>query len=472
MANIKQRISLDGADDVAAKLKKIGDTGADAFKKLKEYSGQSLGNVGEFAKAADRHVGEFAKAADRHGDVGGEDFGKKLREALHALHPVAEQAGIDLGNLGQFGRLAGAGLIPLGAAITGSLLFALAKVGEEAAKTKQHLDDLVRSPEAGNKLFEGLKRNAADTGTTSKDAGGYVEAMLRLRDKLEAENGGIVGSPSANFGPLSTNSVLAAEKVLTQRGILGGLTADKAKAFATEFGESILKDGTLTPDLIEKTSRTSQGLANWLATTLSGNTYETPEGLKIDAQRWHLNPGDINDVLARQAPSTQAAFDKRPKYVSDQIEASRSLAGRTVEKVGDTINSLDEIERTPLNAPIVPLQGPNAQPPDRPFNAPQSPEPGPGFFQSFWNSLSQALGAPPPQNTPGPQSSADDQAKTSDVAGLGSAARDASDGLKNLASIIAKVRDIASGTEPSVAAAAAGGGNMGRYQASPCEVLF
>jgi hypothetical protein len=46
---IVHRISLEGAEDVANKLKKIGDVSSDAFQKVKQYaddSGSGLANAG------------------------------------------------------------------------------------------------------------------------------------------------------------------------------------------------------------------------------------------------------------------------------------------------------------------------------------------------------------------------------------------------------------------------------------------
>src|SRR5579859_6318557 len=104
MTEIKQRISLDGAEDVASKLKKIGDTGADAFKKLKDSSaGASI-------------------SAHAEGLEGGSEAGSKLREVLHVLHPALDEAGLGLSNLGAYSRLAGAGMVALGTAIVGSVL--------------------------------------------------------------------------------------------------------------------------------------------------------------------------------------------------------------------------------------------------------------------------------------------------------------------------------------------------------------
>src|SRR5665811_2364685 len=107
--------------------KKIGDTGQDAFKKVKQYADDSHSGLG---KAGDAFAAIDGKGAER------------FREVLHALHPVLDSAGLGLGNLGAFSRVAGAGMAALAATIAASILVGLAKLGDEADKAKRRLDSL------------------------------------------------------------------------------------------------------------------------------------------------------------------------------------------------------------------------------------------------------------------------------------------------------------------------------------------
>jgi hypothetical protein len=54
---IVHRVSLEGAEDVANKLKKIGDVSSDAFKKVKQYSEQ---------RAESRIAGKWRPRQSRH----------------------------------------------------------------------------------------------------------------------------------------------------------------------------------------------------------------------------------------------------------------------------------------------------------------------------------------------------------------------------------------------------------------------
>src|SRR6185312_1173476 len=99
-------LSLEGAEDVSKKLKGAGDVGDEQAKRLKQAFADvgkgSSGSSGGDALGATAEAGEAA--ADR------------LREAIHILHPVLDEAGLGLGNLGAFARVAGAGIGALAAA--------------------------------------------------------------------------------------------------------------------------------------------------------------------------------------------------------------------------------------------------------------------------------------------------------------------------------------------------------------------
>jgi hypothetical protein len=101
---IVHRISLEGAEDVANKLKKIGDTSSDAFKKVKESvdgSGSGIAGLGN------------AFAGIEGKTEGGRLAAERFRETIHTLHPILDSAGLGLGNLGAFARVAGVGLAAL-----------------------------------------------------------------------------------------------------------------------------------------------------------------------------------------------------------------------------------------------------------------------------------------------------------------------------------------------------------------------
>src|SRR5579862_1021798 len=82
-----------------------------------------------------------------------EGSARSLREAIHVLHPVLEQAGLGLSNFAGLGFALRAGLPAFAAALTGTLLVALEKVAEGAAKAKAQLNGLLPGA-AGEQLFK------------------------------------------------------------------------------------------------------------------------------------------------------------------------------------------------------------------------------------------------------------------------------------------------------------------------------
>jgi hypothetical protein len=164
-------LSLEGAEDVSKKLKAAGDVGDEQAKRLKQSFGDvAAGNAGSHGFEAEA----------------GESGAHRLREALHVLHPILDEAGLGLGNLGAFARLAGAGFGALTAAIVGSVVVGLAKLADQAAATKKQLDDL--SSGHGGDHFAGLRADAKRLGTDVDNLLPAYKQALGLRNDLQASN--------------------------------------------------------------------------------------------------------------------------------------------------------------------------------------------------------------------------------------------------------------------------------------------
>lgn len=218
MPDIRQRISLNGADDVVSKLRKVGDTGQDALKKLKQYSGESLGKFGEHAEALE----------------GSHEAGEKLRESLHVLHPILESAGLELGKFGAFARLAGAGLVPLGAALAGSVLIGLAKVGEEAQKSTARLKALG----AGEGGFEELTQQAKALGVSVEKLEPGFQRLAAWNQKLAAKQGHVV-TFAPGHEPSEAERSAANVEVIGSNGLTGPLPPEiLGKGYAALLNES------------------------------------------------------------------------------------------------------------------------------------------------------------------------------------------------------------------------------------------
>ncbi|WP_375782916.1 hypothetical protein ACE10Z_23670 [Bradyrhizobium sp. Pha-3] len=335
MADIKQRISLDGADDVASKLKKIGDTGSDAFKKLKEYS--------------DRGGEGFSKFGRETEDL---EIGEKLKETLHTLHPVLDEAGLGLENLGAFARLAGAGMLPLGAALAGSVLVGLAKVGEETDRTKSRLKGLG----AGEGGFEDLSKQAKALGVEISSLQPRYEKFISFQQRSLAGNRSISHPP--NFVPGEAEETAAGVRVLGGSGTITPPSkdsfqqfdkalfeeirrdvgsADDAGKIADEFEQSLYEKG-LTPDALKSLQGSAPNAADFVTKSLTGllgGGFSNPNELATRLQRGDrqvsatdlINEGAKN--VGRADKDAEAA-----RGVTAAFEGLKASAGRLAEELG------------------------------------------------------------------------------------------------------------------------------------------
>src|SRR5258706_15080728 len=130
---IVPRVSLEGADKVSKQLESIGDIGEKSFKKVKQAA-DGANNIG---KSGGEAFGGFVGKTEESRLAA-----ERLREGIHTLHPILDSAGLGLGNLGAFARVAGAGFGALAAAIVGSVIIGLSKLADERAAAKQRLSDL------------------------------------------------------------------------------------------------------------------------------------------------------------------------------------------------------------------------------------------------------------------------------------------------------------------------------------------
>ncbi|MBR0687352.1 hypothetical protein JQ594_15580 [Bradyrhizobium manausense] len=282
MADIKQRISLDGAEDVAAKLKRIGDTGQDAFRKLKEYSGPAGEGISNLSRSLE-------------GEGSAHEIGEKLRETLHTLHPIIGQAGLELGELGAFARLAGAGLVPLGAALTGTVLIALAKLGDETQKSKARLKAL--GDESG---FEKLSERAKHLGVSVDTLQPRYEKFLAAQQRATAASGTVTYAPGYQpGGPEETASNVRVvsggrnltpppreafgqfDKALFEEIRLDVKDAEEAARLAEEFESGLSKNG-LTGEALRSLQESSPHAANFITGSLGnflGQGFPNPNAL-------------------------------------------------------------------------------------------------------------------------------------------------------------------------------------------------
>jgi hypothetical protein len=320
---IVHRISLEGADKVSKQLESIGDIGEKSFKRVKAAA-DGGGNVGS-----------------AFGDLGGKTeqsrvAAERLREAVHTLRPVLDEAGLGLGNLGAFARVAGAGMGALAIAVVGAVVVAFAKMGDEAIVAKKRLGDLLQNPIAGSKLFDNLKQQARDLKTPISNLLPAMESLIELRNKHNDRPNeryalGAVPSPT---GALSDEKLLAAQKTLFGGLKGGGASADEATKAMSDFNGELAKTGKLSADMVQNLAKASPGFANTLAQSLQrglGNSTqligELEKGAKISAE-------DIINDLVRMGSAVHQKLANAPKDAktfSDALDETKASASELLD---------------------------------------------------------------------------------------------------------------------------------------------
>ena len=366
---IVHRVSLEGADKVSKQLESIGDVGEKSFNKVKQAAdGASLGKVGESSSGFGGKTEESRLAAER------------LREVLHTLHPILDQAGLGLGNLGAFARVAGAGFLAFGAAIVGSVIVGLAKMAEEADRAKARLSALAGGDERGNSLFTKLSEQAKRLGGDVSDLQKPLEELIKFQQKALV-NPSVIHP--ANYDPSSAAAQSAAKVRVfsgnqespggpptdqTLTGAVGTLLAaakvdrqsiQEAAGPAAEFFKALRTGGKLTPELIDSLSPTQQStltkaLSSSTAAGGTGQQFQSPAALSQFSTTHTISAGQVLQTLSDYEPTihkqadavqgTTAAFEHLETSAKELAKTFGDVAhvGEGVEKFAKAIESASD----------------------------------------------------------------------------------------------------------------------------------
>jgi hypothetical protein len=348
---IKHRISLEGADDVAKKLRDIGDAGNRAFKEVKQYTEDGSSGIGKLGTALQSFRG--------HAEAGNE-IATKFRETLHTIHPILDQAGLGLSNLGAFAGAARVGLGGLAIAITGSVLIGLAKLADEAANAKKRLSDLLQNPEAGKKLFEGIEDSAKRLGTTASNLTPAIEKLIEARQKLYADKGikfapGVLPSSESPFAALSNANITSASEALFRQMQVGRASTEEARAALLTYNTELAKTGQLTPAAVQAIADASPGAANDLAKSLQRGFVNYQDTLKALNNGVKISTDEILRDVNRVAPAWEAAakaiprsFDQATEHLQasfkslfKSVETDANNTTKVIDRVGDALDQLN-----------------------------------------------------------------------------------------------------------------------------------
>jgi hypothetical protein len=292
-ADIRARVVLDGAAQVKAGLKDIGQTGESAFGKIAAANGAMAQGGAKYNQQL-KNLGLHALQAKK----GAESF----REAIHIAHPVLDAAGLGIGNLGAFARLANVGLVGLTAAIAGAFTLGLARLGDTAKKTGASLDTAfgtVLGPEAHAQI----RKQADELGVTSEAIAAAVvplQEAQRLRGGVTLPAGRQI-TAAATFEQLNQlNAGAPGEGLEAAKGLFGG--------FAEQGRAHPLQPQFLNADMLAKLP---PGIAEALAGGLgAGNsaalTTQISAGRRVslDETLKAINEGIGGDVQGRYGKIT------------------------------------------------------------------------------------------------------------------------------------------------------------------------
>ena len=366
---IVHRVSLEGADKVSKQLESIGDVGEKSFNKVKQAAdGASLGKVAESSGGFGGKTEESRLAAER------------LREVLHTLHPILDQVGLGVGNLGAFARVAGAGFVAFGAAIVGSVVVGLAKMAEEADRAKARLSALAGGDERGNSLFSRLSEQAKRLGGDVSDLQKPLEELVKFQQKSlvnpsvihptnydssnpNAQSAAKVrvfsGNQESPGGPPTDQTLTGAVGTLLAAAKVDRQSIQEAAGPAADFFKGLRTGGKLTPELIDSLSPTQQStltkaLSSSTAAGGTGQQFQSPAALSQYSTTHTISAGQVLQTLSDYEPTirkqadavqgTTAAFEHLETSAKELAKTFGDVAhvGEGVEKFAKGIESASD----------------------------------------------------------------------------------------------------------------------------------
>lgn len=343
---IKTRITLDGADDVKAKLQDIGKAGQSAL--------DQIGNAGGALEDGGRKATEQLTLLGRHSleTKGAVD---KFREALHIAHPALEEMGLGIGNVRALSAAAGTGLVGLSAAIVGGIVVGLAKLADGSEEARQKITSLYDDVGIGKKVFADVEKSAVATGRSVKDVGASYTTLTDILEKNSNErwvkpSGAKPFVPSPAGAPLGT-TVASIDETLFNVIRAGSSTNPEAQSSLKTLLESLKKNnGTLTQQAFEGLPIGAQSsVSKLLGPALGRENDRNPFG-----QGLATSPAQIEDLtfaLSKIGPAAKQASDETQREFTSlwdkvgkiwnniETELSKNGTNKAIGRVLDTLDA-------------------------------------------------------------------------------------------------------------------------------------
>ncbi|MCP1969775.1 hypothetical protein [Bradyrhizobium elkanii] len=302
---IVQRISLEGAEDVQAKLKKTGEIGAKALaatNRTIEDSNSGLGKYGDIFAGLNGKT-EGSRAAI-----------ERVKKVVETIKPAAATAGIELGGVGDFAKLSRTNVIAFAAAVTGAFVAAMEKAGDTARSQAQRLGVFTGSAQSGVEAYKELQKTAGELKVPTSTLTDPFEQIARTNQR---------------FG----NKLSGSEQTNALKSLFTGSEADRvddeqANPAIKTFLTGLREGGRLTPELASGLGDIMPTLMKRLLQDLqtrlpNANVYSAPETLK-----------SLSNILP------QLEEDQRTTQTTFGTGISQSLSHLKAEaaKLGDSLN--------------------------------------------------------------------------------------------------------------------------------------
>ncbi len=329
---IKELITLEGVEEIEAKLARLNKAGEESLGQFRELG--AAGGDTAFDKLVDgaQKAGLSLQAAGGHTKI--------LSEAIHVLHPILQIAGVRMGELGSFARLAGAGIGALAVATAGAVAVGVGLLEEKVAVLKARLSDLTGSSATGVAAFDRLDQSAKAFGTTADALAPSFTALKRGLDDFAQSTQGfkfVAFKPEDLPGAQNLEKISQATENFFKILRAGKLDSTEAAKASEEFFKAVGTGGKLTADILKQLpTSTIQLLAQAMGRGLISVSQFTAEVAKTPIQ---INK--LTEALARFGPESDKAFDSQAiismgdafnKLLGTFSSFAKSVSGLTISE--------------------------------------------------------------------------------------------------------------------------------------------
>ncbi|PAY05392.1 hypothetical protein CK489_28800 [Bradyrhizobium sp. UFLA03-84] len=319
---IIQRISLEGAEDVQAKLRKTGEIGAKALGDVNRNIADSNSGISDFG---DFFAGVTGKSEESRKAI------ESVKKALETIKPAAENAGLELGALGEFGKIGKAGGIAgLVAAIGGTLVAALEKAGDTARDQAQRLGSFSGSAEKGIKAYNALKKTAGSLEVPTSNLVDPFEQLLRANQKS-----------GAGLGGDELQDVL---KTLFEGASADRVPLEKGQPGITALLSSLREQGQLTPEAAKAAQDLFPTLMQRLVEDLQKNFPK--QVAPFSTQQVFGSLQNIGPQIGADLAASKAAFPPGIEDSLNKLKASGERLGNALDNTTIVSKVLDKAAAT------------------------------------------------------------------------------------------------------------------------------